>query len=294
MHLVLEILDLPVLRTKHLLQLPGDVGDDCRIQAGVCQHFRELSLLLIELLRERVELLLEHDILAQFGLPLDLLHGLLESLVKVITLFLHLPVLVLTSPIFLLGFRDLLLQFLEVGLEILQSHLVLYVVLEALFKLALLPQLLLQRLGQIPVLLLQKLHLLFVGLLFLLHLKNLILQRLDELKVVMRDVVVVCLDFIKSFLVIEQKLIDMLVLTLLNFMDLHLASELKVYFELLHLLFILDLQLLMVILEGVTKILQSFGKALEHHLHFIFVLQLCFSDVALELKLFLVHIQQLC
>mmetsp|Transcript_143683 Transcript_143683/g.203235 ORF Transcript_143683/g.203235 Transcript_143683/m.203235 type:complete len:307 (+) Transcript_143683:115-1035(+) len=225
-NLVLEILDLPVLGTEDLLQLLRDVGNYGRIQSCIGQDFGELRLLLIELLRECFELLLQDDILPEFCLALDFLHCLLEALVQVISLLLHLPVLVLASPVLLLGLRDLLLELLEVRLQIFQGHLVLGIGFELLLQGSLLFELLLQGPGEVPVLLPEQVHLLLVGLLLFLHLENFVLQRLYQLQVVMGDVIVVGLDLIESLLVIEEKLVDMLILALLDLVDLHLAPEL--------------------------------------------------------------------
>ena len=78
-------------------------------------------------------------------------------------------------------------------------------------------------------------HELLVRDLLLLHLRHLLLQTADEVEVVVRDVVVVVLDLAEGLLVLLHQLVDVVVLALLDLKDLHLAAQLEVVAEQLHL-----------------------------------------------------------
>lgn len=70
---------------------------------------------------------------------------------------------------------------------------------------------------------------------------ELFLVHSDELQVLPGDVVVVLFHFLECLLVILHQVIDVLVLTFLNLMDLHLHAKFKLVFQLLELsLVVLD------------------------------------------------------
>ena len=90
-------------------------------------------------------------------------------------------------------------------------------------------------LRQLLVLLRDLEHELLVGDLLLLHLAHLLLERPDEVEVVVGDVVVVVLDLTEGLLMLLHQLVDVVVLALLNLEDLHLAPQLQVVAQQLHL-----------------------------------------------------------
>mmetsp|Transcript_54522 Transcript_54522/g.119372 ORF Transcript_54522/g.119372 Transcript_54522/m.119372 type:complete len:240 (+) Transcript_54522:820-1539(+) len=92
---------------------------------------------------------------------------------------------------------------------------------------------------------------------------------------------------------IEQQLVDMLILSLFDLVNFHLAAEFQIDLELFHLLLVLSLQLLVVLLKGVAKVLQALCKALDEHLDLALIFQLRFSDVTLQVQLLLVHLEKL-
>ena len=93
-------------------------------------------------------------------------------------------------------------------------------------------------LRQLLVLLRDLEHELLVRDLLLLHLRHLLLEAADEVEVVVRDVVVVVLDLAEGLLVLLHQLVDVVVLALLNLQNLHLAPQLQVVAQQLHLLLV--------------------------------------------------------
>jgi hypothetical protein len=67
------------------------------------------------------------------------------------------------------------------------------------------------------------------------HLGHLLLERADQVEVVVRDVVVVVFDLSERLLVLLHQLVDVVVLALLDLEDLDLAPQLEVFAQQLHL-----------------------------------------------------------
>mmetsp|Transcript_56951 Transcript_56951/g.180192 ORF Transcript_56951/g.180192 Transcript_56951/m.180192 type:complete len:311 (-) Transcript_56951:50-982(-) len=153
---------------------------------------------------------------------------------------------------------------------------------------------LLERLGEglaeALVLLRDLVHELLVGGLLLLHLRDVLLERLDEVEVVVRDVVVVVLDLRKRLLVLLHEIVDVRVLPLLDLVDLLLAPELEVVAEDLHLLLVLLLQLLGVELKLLPELGDLLGMLQLELPHHILVRQLLLLQLKVQAALVLVQV----
>mmetsp|Transcript_67360 Transcript_67360/g.140348 ORF Transcript_67360/g.140348 Transcript_67360/m.140348 type:complete len:242 (+) Transcript_67360:666-1391(+) len=106
-----------------------------------------------------------------------------------------------------------------------------------------------ERLRQALVLLRNLEHEFLVRCFLLLHLRNLLLQRLDQVQIVVRDVVVVVFDLSKRLLMLLHQLVDVEILPLLHLVDLQLPPTVKLVAQRFHLLVILVLQLLCLLFE---------------------------------------------
>mmetsp|Transcript_3718 Transcript_3718/g.13048 ORF Transcript_3718/g.13048 Transcript_3718/m.13048 type:complete len:359 (+) Transcript_3718:474-1550(+) len=284
--IVLEGLDNAVLLLKLLLDLLADLGDCSRVQVARRQDLPDLSILLLNLLLHDLDLLLQHGAL-EAGLLLHVVDRVLELLVQVVPLPLHLVELLLEDLVLPLQVPELLLRVLQPGLGVDQRHLVLLVVRKGVLKgliLLLRPR---QGLGKGLLVLQDLMHELVTCSLPLLHVRDILLERLDEVQVVVRDVVVVVLDLGEGPLVLLHQLVDVGVLPLLDLMDLLLSPELQVVPQYLHLLLVLLLQLPRLQLELLPQLRDLLGVLQLQLPHKVLVRQLLLLELLLQRPLVL-------
>mmetsp|Transcript_4183 Transcript_4183/g.10446 ORF Transcript_4183/g.10446 Transcript_4183/m.10446 type:complete len:441 (-) Transcript_4183:302-1624(-) len=288
-HVVLQRADDRVLVLQHLLQPRVDGGQRGGVQVGGGQHLGQLRFLHLQRLAQRLQPPLQQRAL-QPALLRHLVDGRLEALVQLVALARHLAEPLRQHLVLPLQVLDLLLRRHQPRLGLRQAQLVLLVAGQRLAQRLHLLQRLAQRFAQPLVLLRNLKHELLVLRLALLHLRHVVLERLDQVQVVVRDIVVVVLDLCEGALVLLHELVDVRVLALLDLVDLLLAPQLHVVAQHLHLLLVLLLQLARLQLELLPQLGDLLGVLQPRLAHNVLVGQLLLLDHQLEVALVLAQL----
>jgi len=119
---------------------------------------------------------------------------------------------------------------------------------------------------------------------------ELLLVHLNQLKVFSGDVVIVLLHLFESLLVILHEVVNMLIFTLLNLVDLHLHPELELLFQVLKLLLIVGYELFLSGIELHLQLLVSLFELLLSVLDFADVLHLVPVEILLLILLLISHL----